>query len=415
MKRQLSILLNLFLLLALSACGTNRPSPSPMPSPTNVPTVTPVFAGAADLDRSFQTMREDLHLAAISAGIVKGDRLVWSGAYGLADVEAKRPATPETLFPMGSVSKTITGAALLHLWESGRFNLDDDINPYLPFAVRNPRFPDRPVTFRMLLTHTSGLNDYPVDGIPRKTLNALYGKQDSTLPLEEVLKGFLVPGGIYFNDANWCDWAPGDQYAYSNVAFALIGLLVERLSGESFTDYCREHLFAPLEMTRSTWRLADVAPEEFAFQYVPDASGDGKLIKIQPFTYPFYMDGSLRTSVVEYSHFLVMLLHGGRFMDRQVLQPETVAAMLTPQKVAIPPMDHGVVPFVDQTLVWPVYRLGDHILYSHAGGPGGFFTFVFFHPDSKIAGMIFVTGEFPEESYGRLAEVAIQMVELAGD
>jgi len=190
---------------------------------------------------------------------------------------------------------------------------------------------------------------------------------------------------------------------------------VERLSGESFTDYCREHLFAPLEMTRSTWRLADVAPEEFAFQYVPDPSGDGKLIKIQPFTYPFYVDGSLRTSVVEYSHFLVMLLHGGRFMERQVLQPETVAAMLTPQKVAIPPLEHGVVPFVDQTLVWPVYRLGDNILYSHAGGPGGFFAFVFFHPDSRIAGMIFVTGEFPEESYRRLAEVAIQMVELAGD
>lgn len=227
-------------------------------------------------------MLEDLYLAAISAGIVKGDRLVWSSAYGLADVEAKRPATPETLFPVGSVSKTITGVALLHLWESGRFNLDDDINRYLPFAVRNPRFPDRPVTFRMLLTHTSGLNDYAEDGIARKTLNALYGKQDSTLPLEEVLKGFLAPGGIYFNDANWCDWAPGDQCAYSNVAFALIELLVERLSGESFTDYCREHLYAPLEMTRSTWRLADVAPEEFAFQYMPDPSGDGKMIKILP-------------------------------------------------------------------------------------------------------------------------------------
>ena len=415
MKRQLAVLLHLSVLLALSACGIVPASSSPTPSPADVPTVTPTLAGAADLDRSFQTMREDLHLAAISAGIVKGDRLVWSGAYGLADVEAKQPATPETLFPVGSVSKTITGAALLHLWQSGGFNLDDDVNRYLPFAVRNPRFPNRPVTFRMLLTHTSGINDYPVDGIPRKTLNALYGKQDSTLPLEEVLKDFLVPGGIYYNDANWCDWAPGDQYAYSNVAFALIGLLVERLSGESFTDYCREHLFAPLEMTRSTWRLADVAPEEFAFQYVPDPSGDGKLIRIQPFTYPFYMDGSLRTSVVEYSHLLMMLLHGGRFMDRQVLKPETVAAMLTPQQVAIPPMEHGVVPFVHQTLVWPVYRLGDNILYSHAGGPGGFFTFVFFHPDRKIAGMIFVTGEFPEESYVRLAEVAIQMVELAGD
>ena len=414
MKRKFSILLHLFVLLALSACGVTTPSPSPVPSQTSVPTVTPTLAGTADLDRSLQALLEDLHLAAISAGIVKGDHLVWSGAYGLADVEVKRPATPETLFHMGSVSKTITGAALLHLWESGRFNPDDDINQYLPFAVRNPRFPDQPVTFRMLLTHTSGLNDYPDDGIPRKTLNALYGNQDSTLPLEEVLKGFLVPGGIYFNEANWCDWAPGDQYAYSNVAFALIGLLVERLSGESFTDYCREHFFAPLEMTRSTWRLADVAPEEFAFQYVPDPSGDGKLIKIPPFTYPFYMDGSLRTSVAEYSHFLVMLLNGGRFMDRQVLQPETVAAMLSPQKVAIPPT-YEIVPFVDQTLVWPVICLGDNILYSHAGGGGGFFTFVFFDPDSKIAGMIFITGEFPEESYGRLAEVVIQMVELAGD
>jgi CubicO group peptidase (beta-lactamase class C family) len=135
MKRQISTLLHLFIVLALSACGITTPSPSPMPSPTNVPTVTPVFAGAADLDRSFQTMREDLRLAAISAGIVEGDRLVWNGAYGLPDVEAKRPAVPETLFPMGSVSKTITGAALLHLWESERFNLDDDVNRYLADLV----------------------------------------------------------------------------------------------------------------------------------------------------------------------------------------------------------------------------------------------------------------------------------------
>jgi len=80
-----------------------------------------------------------------------------------------------------------------------------------------------------------------------------------------------VPGGIYFNDANWCDWRPG------SIRVQQCRVRSDRVSGrayerESFTDYCREHLFAPLEMTRSTWMLADVAPEEFAFQYKLDPS-----------------------------------------------------------------------------------------------------------------------------------------------
>ena len=99
---------------------------------------------------------------------------------GCADVENHVLATPEALFHMALVSKTITGAVLLHLWESGRFNLDDDVNQYLPFAVRNPRFPDRPVTFRMLLTHTSSINDYP-PGDGRDQIDTLFGPQDSTL------------------------------------------------------------------------------------------------------------------------------------------------------------------------------------------------------------------------------------------
>ena len=96
----------------------------------------------------------------LAARIIKNGRVVWSRTYGLALVDPAVPVTDDTLFMLGSVSKTITAVAVLQLWEDGYIiDLDDDVNEYLPFPVVNPHFPEVPITFRMLLTFTSGIKD----------------------------------------------------------------------------------------------------------------------------------------------------------------------------------------------------------------------------------------------------------------
>ena len=127
------------------------------------------------------------NIPGLAACIVKDGEIYWTGTYGYANIEDSVEVSDSTLFILASVSKTITGVALMQLWEKGLFQLDDDVNNYLPFEVHNPNHPDSIITFRMLLTHTSSINDN-WDEMP-------YYAGDSPIPLGEYLENYLVPGG----------------------------------------------------------------------------------------------------------------------------------------------------------------------------------------------------------------------------
>lgn len=369
--------------------------------------------GPAGLDATFSQLLQDLPIAGLAAGIVKGDRLVWSGAYGMADIGEARQVDAATIFHTGSVSKTVTAAVLMRLWEDGRFRLDDDVNRYLSFPVRNPRFPDTPITFRMLLTHTSSISEI-FQQAGREKLANLYGQADPDIGLGDITRAFLAPGGQYFWDFNYRDAAPGTRYEYSNVGFALIGHLVERISGASFHDYCRSRLLTPLEMPDSTYRLSDTALARFAYPYRPDPADPARMHRIAPFTWAGYTDGSLRTTVSDYGHFLAMLLNQGRYGSRQVFAPETIATWLAPQKVRGMPPARGTIERTDHALGWPVHRLKGEAAYLHNGSGSGFGTYVYFVPSLMTGGMIFVTGQpAPQDLFPRLEQAIGIMVDAA--
>ena len=107
---------------------------------------------------------------------------------------------------IGSISKTVVATAVMQLWEKGKFQLDDDVNERLPFAVRSPSHPDTPITYRLLLTHRSGIADSPAYG-------SSYACGDPSLPLEAWLKAYLTPGGRYYEkEANFHPWKPGEKH-----------------------------------------------------------------------------------------------------------------------------------------------------------------------------------------------------------
>src|SRR5206468_3783671 len=95
----------------------------------------------------------------MACAIVGPGQVRWSRGFGLADLERQQPMVADTLINVGSVSKTVTATALMQLWEQNRFGLQDDVARYLPFALRNPRFPEIPITFEQLLTHRSSIKD----------------------------------------------------------------------------------------------------------------------------------------------------------------------------------------------------------------------------------------------------------------
>jgi CubicO group peptidase (beta-lactamase class C family) len=370
-------------------------------------------AARAALDALLRATLEKHQLVGLSASVVAGNRIVWEAGYGLADIENRRPVRPDTIFYQGSVAKTITGTALVQLLDRKRISLDAAIDAWLPFKVRNPRFPDTPITFRMLLTHTASISDVQ-PGNNRMTF--LNETRDPVTPVGEVLEAYLVPGGKYYSDRSFNDAAPGERFEYSNVSFSLIGYLVERISGLSFPEYCRKNLFGPLGMKETTWRIGDLKEGRFAYQYARDASSSSGLRKVAPFTWPGYMDGGLRTSGTEYDHFLIMLLNGGRYGRKQVVPQHVAALLLTPQRV--PHLPRGnFLPNVDRSPIWSICSHGRRTIYQFNGFGTGFFTLVWLDSDAKAAGTLFMTGEAESmQALGAsLLEVLDAMLQVAGE
>ena len=138
----------------------------------------------------------------LSISVVKDESIVWEKHFGYANIEQNILVDENTMFILSSISKTVTATALLQLFEDNLFMLDDDIDDYLPFDVNHPDYPFVPITFKMLLSHTSGIQDnWSV--MP-------YYDGDSELELSYYLSQYLNPGGEFYNaNANFTNASPG--------------------------------------------------------------------------------------------------------------------------------------------------------------------------------------------------------------
>jgi CubicO group peptidase (beta-lactamase class C family) len=364
-----------------------------------------------ELDAFFQAQVSEFKLAGLGACVVKDGKVAWSGGFGLADIDKKRPVTSDTIFSVGSVSKTVTLAAFMLLWEQGRCALDDDINEYLSFPVRNPRFPDKPITLRMLLSFTAGIFDVDFEA-GQNRLSFLDENQDPKMPAEQALREFLVPGGKYYSDKNYLESAPGERYAYSNSSYSLIGCVVERLSGRPFWEYCREKLFLPLRMKDSSWRIADLNRDRFAYPYLKES---GRMIREEPSSWPGYMDGGLRTKMKDFGNFLVMMMTRGTFERRQILKPETVDVMLALQNPEGAPQGRGF-PTLGRGFVWVLSEIKGRRIFQMNGFGPSFFAQVYFDPAQNIGGAFFTTGGFDSfEALGKAVRLFFEKLLEATD
>lgn len=258
------------------------------------------------------------NIPSIAACIIKNDQIVWQYAYGLADVEAGQEATEETAYLLASISKPVTGVAIMQLVEQGRIDLDRDISHYLPFAVRHPTYPDSVITTRMVMSHRSGL------GWPAYASSSFYITYftDDAPPFYPWIREFMLPDGSDYNPSIWRPSAPGEQYWYSNFGVALLGYLVEEVTGENFKDYCTENIFEPSDMPNTSFRVSDLDPDLLSMPYLPDGTPFGQL------TYIYYPSACLRSSIRDFSHFMIAMMNGGIYRGTRILEESSVNEML---------------------------------------------------------------------------------------
>jgi CubicO group peptidase (beta-lactamase class C family) len=321
----------------LSAAASAAPLPAPR---------------AALLTRQLQAIVDDpaLPLPGLSVVAIRRGEVVYRHQFGskrLATATAPaRPMDENTMFRVASVSKFVTALGAMKLVEQGRLSLDADIGGYLGYRLRNPHFPEQPITLRMLLTHTSSLRDE--GGF----------KWAPGVDLKDV----LLPGGPYYGkDAMWsADRPPGRWFEYVNFNWGLIATVMEAASGERFDRLMRRLLFDPMAL-KAGFYLADFAPaklEDVATLYrkrekdgaeawdpkgpwIAQADDFGNEAPSAPPGLDRYRtgtngtifgpQGSLRISTGELAQIMLMLMNGGRVGAKQILAPQTVATMFSRQ------------------------------------------------------------------------------------
>ena len=263
---------------------------------------------------------------AISTCIIKNDSVVWSKSYGTTDVRGKNPATNKTIYLISSVTKAITTTALLQLYEQGKFDLDDDVNNYLPFSLRNPNYSDVPITFRMLLSHRASIWDhflFSQDGQKELIIDYLTtGLMKSPYPW---LKEVLVPGSETYQKEYWLDYPPGEDVMYSNTGFLVLAYLLEIISGQTVEDYCQEHIFKPLEMNDTSYHLEGLDENRVIRPYFRLY---GIFISIKSYDLAGFagMCG-VRTTIEDLSHFLIAHMNNGTWREVSILNNTTIETM----------------------------------------------------------------------------------------
>jgi len=253
----------------------------------------------------FALQRADIAGAVIV--VVKDGQTLFQKGYGLADVKTGRPVDPRTtLFRPGSISKLFTWTAVMQLVEKGKLDLDRDVNAYLDFRI--PQTFGRPITLRNLLTHTAGFED--------RFKNVLVADRASVLPLDDYVRRALPPR----------IFPPGTIVAYSNYGATLAGYIVQRISGQSYSTYIVDHIFAPLDMSHST--LEQPVPAGFGSQPQGHVTASGPPA---PFEFIGTIPaGASSTTAADMAHFMIAHLQNGQYASTRVLEAPTAVMMHAP-------------------------------------------------------------------------------------
>lgn len=325
-----------------------------------LPVVAPEEVGLsaeklAAVDAKMQEYVDKNRLAGVVVLVAREGKIAHVGVYGQMDREADKAMERDSLFRIYSMSKPITSAALMTLYDEGRFQLDDPVAKYLPeladvkvYACKKEgevQLADlqRPITIRDLMRHTAGLA-YGL--FPASPVDAMY-REAKILDRDQTLDTMLEKLGKLPLAAQ-----PGDKWMYS-VAVDVQGKLIEALSGQPLDEFLEERIFTPLGMTDTAFYVPSDKLDRMTVNYGPGGENGLKPIDSatgQFATKPAFLSGGggLVSSADDYLRFCQMMLGGGELDGVRVLKPETAALMVQnqlPEKLV--PISLGPLPMAN--------------------------------------------------------------------
>jgi len=306
----------------------------------------------ANIDEYVDAQRERLGIPGLSLGIVQGDQIVHLKGFGIADSLGK-PVTAQTPFHIGSLTKSFTALAVMQLVEAGKIDLDVPVKTYLSWFTLADEEASARITVRHLLNHTSGISE--------KDGNRFWS---SAATMEEAVRQMRR---IHLSHP------VGTKFQYCNLNYVVLGLIVEKISGQTYADYVTGHILSPLDMHNSYASHSDAAADGLSDGHYYVLNRAYKRDGVYP---PAYLaTGLLISSAEDMSHYLITHLNAGKYGEIAVLSQQGVAELHNPSvPMAIPGRSYA--------MGWSVSSFDGVNSISHRGDITNFHGIVIMQPEN---------------------------------
>lgn len=291
------------------------------------------------VDNQISAIMEEHYIPSTAVAVIRNNSIIWAKGYG-------EQQQLDLIYMIASVTKTFTATAIFQLYERDMIDLDDDVNDYLPFSFRHPNYTDTPITFKMLLQHTSGLSKYTDQywfGVTAEALQELGLESPyEWLNYPYWIEGHLTPNGSIYDPAVWTEHEPGTNRFYSNFGYDVLGYLIYEITGQPIWDYLQENIFEPLGMDSTGYNFTEfdesrlAVPHIYMFELDPTSTGDRAYPNYNTLNYGC---GGLRSNIVDLAKFLLVFLHDGVSNGTRILEEDTLRTMEDLQTAWLAPGD----------------------------------------------------------------------------
>jgi len=343
-------------------------------------------------DKKLNALMEESGSVGLAVAVVQDGKIVYAQSFGKKSLETNEPLTNGDIFRIASISKSFTTTTLLSLVEQGLLTLDDEVSNLTGFEVRNPKYPDKPITVKMLLSHSSSLND-----------SQGYFSLDVINPATNP-------------DFSKCynDYEPGTKYEYCNLAFNTLGTIIEKLSGIRFDSLVRERVILPLSLTAS-FNVDDLDTTRFVSLYHPDTTGlasTGKIgfrlsegvytsrrafldtAYIMGYSTPLFSPtGGMKISAEGLAHYMIMHMNHGADLGgtgARIISESTSALMQTPV------IETGETSHYCLALTRSSGLIPGEVMTGHTGSAYGVYSAMYFEPEKKFGFVMMTNGTTPD-------------------
>jgi CubicO group peptidase (beta-lactamase class C family) len=356
------------------------------------------FAQTEKAEANIQAIMKQYDVVGLSVAVVKHNKIIYTHSFGLKNIENNTPLNDSDIFRIASISKSFSATSIMQLAAAGKLSLDEDFSKLIGFKVRNPKFPDKVITLKMVMSHTASINDS---------------------------QGYFSLDGINPDKgANWAkcynDYEPGTDYQYCNLDYNMIGTIIERLSGERFDQYVKHHVLDPLGLYAG-YCVDSLDNSRFVTLY----EYDGKAKKFTPdpgaynprreeiknyvmgYSTPIFSPtGGMKISATDLAKYMMMHMNHGKYPGGRIISKKYSKIMQT--QVANKD-GYGLAIRTVPDLI------PDKIMKGHTGSAYGLFSGMFFQPDEKFGIVAICNGTSVPETESINVAIKASIVSLYND